>query len=308
MTTSNIKQIPLNKVIPNPEQPRAHFDEDALASLAHSLQVNGLIQPIVVEQAEDCYIIHDGERRWRAAQLAGLETIEAVVRPPLNGTAPRDRLVRALVANVQRENLNPIEEARAIAKMRSMGMTYSQIAGWTGWSEVTVTNRLQLLELDSELQELVATGKLPRDARVASALLTIADAEARVKLGTRLARPGITIPAIVGACQRLSERLAQENKLRDTRIPALALMGKEPNPATTERWENVRAAAQGMCDECSVNPHLPDAPEPAWQIIMEAATTTCTACSLRHAAMMGNLAVCRECPAVELLKRMVAHV
>ena len=299
--------IPIDKIVPNPEQPRTHFDEAALASLGQSIQVNGLIQPIVVEQAEDCYIIHDGERRWRASQLVGLTTIEAIVRPSLNGTSARDRLVRALVANVQRENLNPIEEARALGKMRSMGMTYTQIAEWASMATPTVMARLQLLELEPELQELIAKGSLPRDPRVSTALLSITDSAIRVKLGTRLARPGITIPAIVNACERLKERLDAESKLKETHTPALALMGKEPKPEQTERWQNIRAAAVGMCDACASNPQLPNVSEPAWSVIMQSADAMCSACSLRHTALMNNLTICRECPGVELLKRMVAN-
>lgn len=296
--------IPVDKIVPNPEQPRTHFDEDALLSLGQSIQVNGLIQPIIVEQAEDCYIIHDGERRWRASMLVGLPTIEAVVRPE---TGTRDRLVRALVANVQRENLNPIEEARALGKMRGMGMTYTQIAGWASMATPTVMARLQLLDLEPELQELIAKGNLPRDPRVSSALLSITDSAIRVKLGTRLARPGITIPAIVSACERLKERLDAESRIKETRTPALALMAKDPKPEQTERWQNIRSAAAGMCDACASNPQLPGVPEPAWFLIMQSADAMCGACSLRHTALMNNLTICRECPGVELLKRMVAN-
>lgn len=304
MTTQH---IPIDKIIPNPEQPRTVFDKDALFSLAQSIEVNGLIQPIVVEQAEDCYILRDGERRWRASQLIGHSTIEAVIRPPLNGTGPRDRLVQALVANAQREDLNPIEEAHAVGKMREMGMTLEQIAGWTGWSYAVVTGRLKLLELEPELQALVAAGKLPRDVRVTNALLSIPDAAARCKLGVRLARPGVSITAIVNACQRLKERLEAACQLQETRTPSLALVGKQPHPEQTARWQNIRAAAQGMCDACDVNPALPNAPEPAWTLIMESARAMCEACSLRRTALLNNLSICRECPGVELLKRMAAN-
>lgn len=304
MTTIHIST---EKIIPNPEQPRTDFDQEALLSLAQSIEVNGLIQPIVVEQAQDAYILLDGERRWRAVQLLGRPTIEAVVRASLSDTGPRDRLVHALVANVQREDLNPIEEAQAVAKMREMGMTNDQICGWTGWSHVIVTGRLKLLELNAELQALVAAGKLPRDARVANALLSIPDADARCKLGSRLARPGVTINAIVNACKRLKERLEAENSLQETKTPALALMNKQPLADRTERWENVRAAAQGMCDACDANPQLPDVPEPAWALIIEAAGEMCESCSVRQTAVLNNLAICRQCPGVELLKRMASH-
>lgn len=304
MTT---RHVPIDKVIPNPEQPRTRFDDDALLSLAQSIEVNGLIQPIVVEEADDCYIIHDGERRWRACQLAGRATIEVVIRPALNGTAPRDRLVRALVANVQREDLNPMEEARAAGKLRSMGLTLSQIGEWTGWSHPVVVGRLQLLELEPELQDLVAVGDLPRDPRVSEALLSIPDTETRVRLGKRLARPGVTIKAIVAACERVKEKLGEPPKPQPGRVPALNLLGKEVPPQKTERWQNVRAAAQGMCDKCDANPKLPSLPEPAWHLVFAAAESTCKACSLSQLAKT-DLSICRECPGVELLRRMAANV
>src|SRR6185369_7089197 len=96
------QQIHISRVVPNPEQPRKTFDQAELDGLADSIREHGVIQPIVVESCADDYILHDGERRLRAAKLAGLKKIPAIVHPPLNGTGPQERLERALVANVQR--------------------------------------------------------------------------------------------------------------------------------------------------------------------------------------------------------------
>lgn len=215
-----IQQIPLEQIIPNPEQPRRHFEPEALAGLAQSVK-RKLIQPIVVEEVQSgLYMLHDGERRWRAAKLAGLETIESVVRPSLNGTGKQERLLDALIANVQRVDLNPIEEAQSLGSLRATGLTINQIADKTGMTYVTVSARLRLLDLDEEIQQLIACGHLPRDRRVADALLQIEEQGTRVKLAKRLARPGITIPTIINACERLNDRLAQERQIQN-RFPRL---------------------------------------------------------------------------------------
>lgn len=303
--------IPVDKIIPNPQQPRREFDPTALQELADSIKVNGLVQPITVRQASDgdYYILVSGERRLRAHKLIERTTIEAVVRPPSSNAivGERELLVQALIENVQRQDLNPIEEAVALAKLRNMNYSHKQLSGWTGLSAFTITNRLKLLELEEDLQELIAEGTLPRDPRVTDALLSIKDSEARVKLGQRLARPGITISAIQTACKRLKDTLEAPVVVRQVGAPALALMTKTPPATQTQRWQNVQAAAAGMCAKCSSNPQIPGLPHPAWAIITQAAEETCQACPLRESAYQNNLTICRDCPAVDLLQRMMAN-
>lgn len=303
-----LKTIPIANITPNPQQPRRVFDEDALLSLGQSIKARGLIQPIIVEEAEpEHYILHDGERRWRATQLAGLHEIKAIIVPSLNGHSDQSRLLRAFVANVQRADLNPIEEALALQSMVNMGMTHKRVADETGLTTNTVASRLLLLALDSELQDLVARDLLPRDPRVTRALLSIVDPATRIKLGIRLARPGITIPAILNACTRLNEHLAQTEVVEGTKTPSLALGTPQGvDTSRTEKWATVKASAAGMCAACDANPHFSDVPEPAWTLIMQASTQTCDACGLRQQALVSNLSICKECPAVELLKRLVA--
>lgn len=105
-----LRDIPVDRIYPNPMQPRKIFDEAELHELADSIREHGVIEPIVVELCGRDFILHDGERRLRAARLASLKKIPAIVHPPLNGTGPRERLERALVANVQRSEMHPIEE------------------------------------------------------------------------------------------------------------------------------------------------------------------------------------------------------
>jgi ParB family chromosome partitioning protein len=149
--------IPIDLIAPNPEQPRQQLDQAGLEELAQSIRERGVIQPIVVElapepTAECRYILHTGERRWRAAKLAGLETIPAIV---VDESTPGDRLVRALVENVQRQDMSPLDVARAFARMHDeLGLTDQQIADQVGKSRSTVANARRLLDLPEEVQDL----------------------------------------------------------------------------------------------------------------------------------------------------------
>lgn len=302
MTT--VIEAPIDRILPNPEQPRTEFDPVALDELAESMRINGLVQlPTVEEAADGYYILHEGERRWRAAKQLGWPALKVVVEPALNGYTPQERLVRAVVANAHRTDLNPMEKARAYSQMYALGMTHKQIARVTRVSIATVSAYLKLLELDEELQELVAQGLLPHDLRAVRALMSVPSKEARIKLGQRLARPNITIKGIVSACERLTERLTAPNPVTRAEPPIIALSKAKPQPKS-ETWPRIRAAAQAVCDACDANPRLPDVPEPAWSLILEAATTTCDACNLRPVVNRAGLEVCKQCPGVELLKRL----
>jgi len=301
------KQLEVAKIFPNPEQPRRHFDETTLQALADSIAERGLLQAILVEESGDgTYIIHDGERRWRAHQLLGRQSIAAAVRPALNGDGDRERLLNAFVANAQRADLSPMEEAQAFGRLRDMGMTVQEIVKATGVNMGTVDGRLLLSRLDEPLQALVEQGLLPIDPRVTRALLTVEDGEMRVKLGARLARPGITINAIMKACERLNEQLQQQAVRQEVKEPmiALATAGKTPKAETAVKWPNVRAAAAAMCEQCDVKASLRGVAEPAWGMVLTSAKAVCDSCSLRPAPGM-NMDICAQCPGVDLLKRLV---
>jgi ParB/RepB/Spo0J family partition protein len=150
-------KIPVDQIAPNPEQPRKVFDPDKLKKLAQSIKEVGVIQPITVEASEDeqVYILHDGERRWRAAQIAGLTEIPAEIVDGDVAGSQRERLTRALVANVQREDLTPLEVARAYSRLRDeLGLTDQEIADRVGKSRSAVANARRLLELPEEVQSL----------------------------------------------------------------------------------------------------------------------------------------------------------
>ncbi len=158
VTGEGIRTVPTDRVAPNPAQPRRTIDEAALAVLADSIARHGLMQPIVVRPAPgDRFEIIAGERRWRAAGRAGLESVPVVVR----SADDRERLELALVENLVREDLSPIEVARAVAALvEDFGQTHQQVADHLGRSRPAVSNVLRLLELPDEVQALVDAGRL----------------------------------------------------------------------------------------------------------------------------------------------------
>lgn len=149
--------VPLNAVVPNPHQPRRKMDESAIAELAASLKATGLIQPIVVRKVGEQYQLIAGERRWRAAKLAGLATIPALLRDVDGFTQAQ----MALVENIQRENLNPIDRAQAYRTlMNQLGLTQAELAGRMGEDRSSIANHLRLLDLAEPVQQMIGDGRL----------------------------------------------------------------------------------------------------------------------------------------------------
>lgn len=166
-----LDQIPVTDVRPNPHQPRVHFDEESLAELAASIAEVGVLQPILVRPTPDgAFELVAGERRWRAARRAGLSTIPAIIRT----TDELESIERALVENLHRQDLTPLEEAAAYQQLiEDFGMTHEQVATRVGKSRSSVTNTLRLLTLPASIQPLLADGRL--SAGHARALLSTPD-------------------------------------------------------------------------------------------------------------------------------------
>jgi ParB family chromosome partitioning protein len=153
-----LRELPVSLIKPNPKQPRTHFDADALAALAASIESTGVVQPLLVRPlADGSYELVAGERRWRAAQQAGIDKVPAVVRDQ----AESERLQAALIENMVREDLNPIEEARACsALVEDLGLTKEELARRVGRSRPAVSNLIRLLELPDEALEMLESGTL----------------------------------------------------------------------------------------------------------------------------------------------------
>ncbi|HLV75885.1 MAG TPA: ParB/RepB/Spo0J family partition protein [Vulgatibacteraceae bacterium] len=192
---AHFAELPVSSITVNPRQPREHFDEQALAELAESIGIVGLLQPVVVRRApsggEHEYELIMGERRWRASKMAGLETIPAIVRD----TGDDDLLRDALMENLHRQQLNPLEEAAAYQQLlQDFGATHEQLAARIGRSRPHITNTLRLLNLPPAVQRRVAAGVL--SAGHARALLSLDSAEAQEHLAQRIVQEGLSVRAV----------------------------------------------------------------------------------------------------------------
>lgn len=184
-------ELPVGQIRPNPRQPRTVFDEDALEELVGSIREIGVLQPIVVRQVGDGYELIMGERRWRATQAAGLETIPAIVRETEDGDLLRD----ALLENLHRSQLNPLEEAAAYQQLLDdFGCTHEELATRISRSRPQISNTLRLLKLPPLVQRRVAAGVL--SAGHARALLGLGDGAAIERLAQRIVAEGLSVRAV----------------------------------------------------------------------------------------------------------------
>ena len=167
-SASGVRELPIADIAPNPFQPRSRFDDEAIKELAASIKATGVLQPILVRRSADGYQLVAGERRLRAGRMAGLERIPAVVR----NVGEREMTELALIENIQREDLNPIDEANAYqALAEAVGLTHDQISERVGKQRASITNSLRLLTLPAEVREMVSRGTLT--AGHARALLSL---------------------------------------------------------------------------------------------------------------------------------------
>jgi len=198
--TPEFLQVRVDEIEPNPQQPRSRFDEERLDELSASILEVGVLQPVIVTSGEEGYVLIAGERRWRAAQRAGLETIPAVVRE----TAADDTLVEALVENVQRQDLTPLEEAHAYRQLlENYGMTQDQVADRVGKSRPAVSNTLRLLQLPGPVQTMVDAGALT--AGHARALLGLDDKKYAIHLAEKAASEGWSVRQVEDAVRTRRE-------------------------------------------------------------------------------------------------------
>ncbi|HSC21853.1 MAG TPA: ParB/RepB/Spo0J family partition protein [Solirubrobacterales bacterium] len=205
-----LRELPVSLIKPNPSQPRTKFDPDALAALAASIEASGVVQPLLVRPLPDgSYELVAGERRWRAAQQAGVDKVPAVVRDQ----AEAERLQAALIENMVREDLNPVEEAKACAALvEELGLTKEELAKRVGRSRPAVSNLIRLLELPDEALELLEGGNLSEGH--GKALLAAPGNDVRRRLARDAARGGWSVRETE---ERV--RLASQPKARPKRAP-----------------------------------------------------------------------------------------
>lgn len=226
-SSAELLQVPLGSIRANTRQPRKHIDADGISGLADSVRAQGVMQPVVVRPAEGGgYELIAGERRWRAARAAGLATIPALVRE----SDDRESLLLALVENVAREDLSPIEEARAYAVlMDEFTLSLGEVAERVGRSKPTVSNRVRLLELPEDVLGLVERGLLTEGH--ARAILSVPDHDDRRALARKVVAQGLS----VRATERAARWSGAQTKPRKARRidPALAERAKNALEALT---------------------------------------------------------------------------
>lgn len=215
-TGAYFAELPLDSITPNPRQPREVFDEDALAELVSSIREVGLLQPVVVRQvAGERFELIMGERRWRACREAGLERIPAIVRD----TDDEKLLLDALLENLHRSQLNPLEEAAAYDQLlKDFNCTHDQLADRIGRSRPQVSNTLRLLRLSPPVQRRVAAGVL--SAGHARALLSVDDSEEQDRLAHRVVAEGLSVRAVEEIVKLMQSRPQSAPKAKGPRAGA----------------------------------------------------------------------------------------
>jgi len=216
-----LAHVAVDQIHPNPRQPRKRFESEAVSGLAESIKAQGLIQPVVLRpRLEGGYELIAGERRWRAAREAGIATVPAVVRE----ADDRDTLLLGLVENVAREDLSPIEEARAYAVLiDEFGLSLGEVADRVGRSKPTVSNRIRLLELPEDVLSMIARHELTEGH--ARAVLAVPDQDGRRRLAKRIVKEGLSVRAAERAARWAGAR-TKERRVSAV-DPALAARVKD---------------------------------------------------------------------------------
>jgi ParB family chromosome partitioning protein len=193
-------EVDIDSVVPGPMQPRTHFDEASLQNLADSIRAHGIVQPLLVRRRDAGYELIAGERRWRAAKLAGITRVPIIVKE-----VPDESLLEiALIENIQRENLNPIEEAQAYKKLiDTVGLTQESLASRVGRDRTYITNYLRLLRLPDDLQQLVKEGRLSTGH--ARTLLALSHEDLQRRIARHVIDGGLSVRATEQLVQKTSE-------------------------------------------------------------------------------------------------------
>lgn len=223
-SASGLLEVPINAISPNPRQPRTRFDDDAIEALAVSIREVGILQPIVVRKSERGYELIAGERRVRAAKLAGLATIPVVVRDSDDSDALRE----ALIENIHRQDLGPVELAEAFRELlEELGLKQEELADRVGVSRSHIANTIRLLALPLEVQQLLTDGKI--QAGHARALLSLGEGEAQKALALRIAAQDLSVREVEELVRAYID--SPKGQTKPTRTP------REVNPADTAMAE-----------------------------------------------------------------------
>lgn len=237
--TDTVRTVPVELVTPNPRQPRTAMDPDALAELAASVKSHGLIQPLIVTETLEGYVLIAGERRWRAARLAGLEQVPVIVKE----TTPQDMLELALIENIQRADLNALEEAHAYRQLiDDFGLTQEEVADRVGKARSTVANLVRLLALPDDIQAAVLDGRI--SGAHARALLPLPTPELQTATMNHIIKLGLNVRQTEALVAGLLATERPGPKPRRTLPPELADLQHRFEEALGTRV-NIEAGAKG---------------------------------------------------------------
>jgi|Deesub1362B_J571_1020462.scaffolds.fasta_scaffold00082_38 ParB family chromosome partitioning protein len=217
-TTEGVQEIPLDRIMPNPKQPRRVFEESTLEELANSIREKGVLQPVIVKKAEDDkYILVAGERRLRAARLAGLTSIPAIVKD----TTEAEAVEIALIENIQRDDLNPLEMAEAFQRLiNEFNYTQEQLATRIGKDRATVANYLRILKLPPDIKEHILSGQISLGH--AKAILSLPTKASQIEAAREVIRKGLSVRQTERLCKALSTKPPRTSrKEKDPNIVAL---------------------------------------------------------------------------------------
>lgn len=210
-----VNELDIDLIEPNRKQPRKYFDPTALEELAESLKTYGMIQPIVVKKNEDFYELIAGERRWRAAKIAGLQKIPVIIK----AWEESEAFEASLVENLQREDLNPIEEAESYQRLQEeFQLSQEKIAERVGKSRSAIANSLRLLQLDPRVRNFVTENKL--SGGHARTLLGISDAELQFELAEHVIEEGLSVRALEALVKKEQQKLEKQEKEEQSPLPS----------------------------------------------------------------------------------------
>jgi ParB/RepB/Spo0J family partition protein len=287
-----ILDIPIDEIIPNPHQLRTEFDAGEMASLVESIKKYGILQPLMVTPGDDgIYVLIAGERRLRAARDAGLEEVPAAIIPD---ASDREQLELALIENIQRIDLNPLEKAQAYKKLKDeFGMTTEEIGKYVGKDHSTIANTLRLLKLPAEIHKAILENKINERQMMAILPLFEIEDEEHTKSYCWDSREAIIKAALNGTTsvklRRRANRFLRMTQKDYGDIPAVVLADNKAPFVNRSTWY--------MLEQCEKIP--------PWDWIVDAARQTCSSCDLYRIA---SEKMCNKCPAAELLSNLTKKI